>query len=194
LVLLDDVKASLAKVWRFARWPLLVVLALYAALVIYRIPAVGEKKRTAEAVARIHAQKITLDDVMGKNLPPAPDPASVDATVAGVDANKNNIRDDVELAILKKYPSSARIRAAELQYAMAEQMYLTQVFNTETWKAVAEETGRANICMSLTKANEEYVESLVFNTPVRKQAQEKAFEFITSHGSAAGTPCDISPE
>ena len=53
---------------------------------------------------------------MGTNLPPQPYEPENDATVAGLDKNNNGIRDDVELAIFAKYPKSAKIRAAELQY------------------------------------------------------------------------------
>ena len=81
----------------------------------------------------------------GEHLPPPPDPAQVDATIEGVDANGNGIRDDVELAIFKKYPNSARIRAAELQYAMALQMYLSKVFNSETLVAVIQGEDRASM-------------------------------------------------
>ena len=37
-----------------------------------------------------------MDDVTGKNLPQDPG-AEADKTIAGIDANKNGIRDDVEL-------------------------------------------------------------------------------------------------
>lgn len=196
------------------RWPLGVLLLLYVALVIYRIPAVGEKQRADEAVARIHAAKLTLDTVMGEHLPLPPNEEVNNATVAGVDNNQNGIRDDVELAIFAKYPDSAKIRAAELQYAMTEQMFLTEVFNTNTWEAVAEEDGRANFCISETAAHPtttdsqeiwtewdnlingriKEVEKLVLNTTARKDAKTKAFNFITSNGSAPGSACDIDLE
>src|SRR3990167_4490346 len=166
------------KRWWF--WVLATPLILFIALVIYRIPAVAEKERTQKAVAEIHAQKLTIEDVNGEHLPPPPDPALVDATIEGIDANANGIRDDVELAIFKKYPNSAKIRAAELQYAMTEQMFLVYVFDTGTWKAVAEEDGRASACIALTypRSNLEIflqtvasrrkeVETLVFNTQAR---------------------------
>jgi len=73
---------------------------------------------------------------MGKNLPPDPG-ALADKTVQGVDANHNGIRDDVERAIFKLHPDSARIRAAELQYAMALQMEFTDIFSSGTLIAVA---------------------------------------------------------
>ena len=192
------------KVWKWIKWPLLVLVVAYAALVIYRIPAVGEKQRTADTIAAIQAQKITMADVMGTNLPPQPYEPENDATVAGIDKNNNGIRDDVELSIFAKYPNSAKIRAAELQYAMTEQMFLTDVSNTDTWKAVAEEDSRAYNCISLTyprtnmskyiQVTDGYsneVEAWVFNTQARKDAKDKAFDFITGHGPASGNVCDI---
>jgi hypothetical protein len=183
----------------------------YIALVIYRLPAVGEKQRTADTIAAIQAQKITMADVMGTNLPPQPYEPENDATVAGLDKNNNGIRDDVELAIFAKYPNSAKIRAAELQYAMTEQMFLTDVNNTDTWKAVAEEDSRSSYCISetaphptLTDSNAIWVawgklidsrtkevQNWVLNTQARKDAQTKADSFITSYGSSSGGECDI---
>lgn len=181
-----------------------ILVLAYIALIIYRIPAVGEKQRTADTIARIQAQKITLSDVMGTNLPPQPYEPENDATVAGIDKNNNGIRDDVELAIFAKYPKSAKIRAAELQYAMTEQMFLTDVYNTNTWGAVANQNSRAYDCISLTyprtnlqkymQITDGYskeVEAWVFNTQARKDAKDKAYDFTTSYGSPDPVPCDI---
>ena len=160
---------------------------------LLRIPALNEKERTQAVVAQIHAQKLTLADVMGENLPFPPDPTQVDATIEGVDANGNGIRDDVELAIFKKYPNSAKIRAAELQYAKALQMELTRVFNSETLVAVIQEEGRGNICILDTKRTQ-YVEELVFNTDVRKNAREDLYrKFMTSYALPNSDFCDIDP-
>ena len=91
-------------------WVLAVLAIAFVAIVIIRIPYVMEKKKTDEAVVKIHSTKLTLDDVMGKNLPPSPG-AGADKTIAGIDANNNGIRDDVELAIFATYPDSAKTRA-----------------------------------------------------------------------------------
>lgn len=124
-----------SRVWHIVRIPLAIILILFIGLVIYRIPAVKERARTQEVVKKIQAQKITLADVMGQNLPPEPDSALNNSTVEGIDANGNGIRDDVELAIFRLYPDSVppersgsstppesgsptRIRAAELQYVI----------------------------------------------------------------------------
>ncbi len=204
-------KPPLKRVWRFARWPLGVLLVLYVGFVLYRIPAVGEKERTVEAVAHIHAQKITLDDVMGAHLPPTPNEEENNATLAGVDANKNGIRDDVELAIFKKYPDSPRIRAAELQYAKALQMELTEVSNSETLVAVIQQVSRGSLCIATTRSqlkdsfqtttsllnsvseSKFQIESLIFNNSERKNTRENFFnKFMTSYSDVNSEACDLS--
>lgn len=198
-------KSRLRALWWWVRWPLALLSLAYVGLVLYRVWAIGEEEKTQQAVVRIHAQKITLADVMGDNLPPMPNKQENDATIEGVDVNNNGIRDDVELAIFEKYPNSARIRAAQLQYALTEQMFLTRVFNTETWKAVAEEDSRASFCVSLIHPRADLkefskvidqriqeVEGLVFNTESRRQKKEKVFDFITSYGLVNTSACDVA--
>jgi hypothetical protein len=197
-------KETTLKVWMFVRWPLLGIAAIYLGLVVYRIPAVMEKQQTQDAVAHIHAQKITLEDVMGKNLPPAPDKAANDATVAGIDANHNGIRDDVELAIFKNYPTSPKIRAAQLQYALALQVEMTEVFNSGTWIAAAEEDERGYECIGETyprtnlsealavlEKRAKEIQTLVFNTDARKEAYDKASAFTTSYGIKDSNYCQV---
>ncbi len=141
----------------------------------------------------------------------------MDATVEGIDANANGIRDDVELAIFKKYPNEvypvrsgasngAKIRAAELQYAKALQMELTQVFNSETFIATAQETSRASGCIAeLTsrdnlklylknlKSYEKEVEDLQLNTKERMAKEDTNSQFLTSFGGMEGIRCDVEP-
>ena len=90
------------------------VAAIYVVLVIIRMFHFYNLDKTNEQVVKIHNTKLTMDDVIGKNLPPDPG-AEADKTVQGIDLNKNGIRDDVELAIFKKYPDSAKTRAVMLQ-------------------------------------------------------------------------------
>ncbi len=197
-------KSLLVKIVPVVRWPLLVIVILYSVLVIYRIPAVDEERRTVEAVAHIDTQKITMSDVMGSNVPPVPDPGLNDRTVAGIDANHNDIRDDVELALFKKYPDSIKIRAAELQYARALQVEMTEVFNSDTWVAAVQEEDRGYQCigetyprtnlqqfLDVTDARSNEVENLVFNTQIRKDARGTSSRFTTSFGLKDINVCDI---
>ncbi len=198
-------------VWRGTRKALLLIVLVFFALAAVRIPAIDEKQRTDEVVQKIHATKLTLDDVLGKNLPPDPG-AEADKTVAGVDANGNGIRDDVELAIFKEYPNSARIRAAEMQYAMGLQMELMQVFNSKTLVAAIQESGRGYGCIfdtappvTLKDSNEKWqerhriatkrideVKNLVLNTETRKRKSDEIFDkYMTSFSSLENQDCDI---
>jgi len=186
--------SGLKRIWHWLRWPVYIVVVLFVLYIAYGLYLHIEKDKDDAAVATIHAQKITMADVLGTNLPPMPNKIENDATVAGIDKNNNGIRDDVELAIFEKYPgqANAKIRAAELQYAMTEQMFLTRVFDTATWKAVAEENGRAHLCILQSNANRKEIEDWVFNTPVRNENRDKVYDFITGYGPAAGIPCDVS--
>ena len=187
-----------SRTWHVARWPLFVVAILYVGLVIYRIPAAIERQKTPGAIERIKAQKLTLADVMGQNLPPEPDPALKDATLEGIDANSNGIRDDVELAIFKLHPDSARIRAAELQYAMALQVELTKdVFNSETLVETIHTESKGFFCIGDAAPNQspliflKEVKGLVFNTPARTQRSEDVFKKYMTTNALPNESCDI---
>ena len=184
-------------------WAVAVIFAAYVVLVIARIPHAYDKQRTDAAVTKIHATKLTLDDVMGKNLPPDPG-ALADQTIQGIDANKNGIRDDVELAIFKEYPTSAKTRAVLLQYALALQMEVVQpVVNKGTVTEVVREQSRAYVCIgdivsreNSKKFDEEtdlltkFVKEREFNTQERKKARNDFLEKLGSY-SSLDRVCDI---
>ncbi|MEO0084202.1 MAG: hypothetical protein ABIJ94_00560 [candidate division WOR-3 bacterium] len=200
------------KVWRAIRTPFLVIFIIVMLITIWRLPAVKEKKETAKIIAQIRATKLTLDDVLGKNLPPDPG-ADADKTPQGIDANKNGIRDDVELAIFKQYPTSAKMRAPLLQYALNLQLIATLPFvNEEIATAWAEENSRTSDCIADTfvprktpessrtnaeveKIDEYYnfLEIKQFNTMQRQKDKDNFYKKIGSHGDALGEKCDINP-
>lgn len=183
----------------------IVFVFAFIALVVYRgVFVLIPKEMTDTQVAKIHATKLTLDDVMGKNLPPAP--SNPDATIAGVDANKNGIRDDVELAIFKEYPNSAKTRLPLLQYALVLQTQMTlPVVNKGTVTATVEDNeSRANICLwtlsSRSNMNkfladmdkyEEFVKSLQLNTEQRKKYLHDLFVGNLGSYSASNEGCDL---
>src|SRR3990167_11292791 len=134
------------KFFKYFKWILLILVAAYLVLVAVRVVHFLNLDKTEAQVAKIHATKLSMSDVMGDNLPPDPG-VDADKTIEGIDANDNGIRDDVELAIFKEYPNSAKTRAAYLQYAMALQIGLTQIFNSETLVAMAQERTRAGKCL-----------------------------------------------
>ncbi|MFY9462837.1 MAG: hypothetical protein WAP52_01485 [Candidatus Sungiibacteriota bacterium] len=197
---------------KILKWGFIVIAVAFAALVVYRMFVLWGEKKTDEQVAKIHATRLTLDDVMGKNLPPDPG-TDADKTVQGIDANRNNIRDDVELAIFKLHPDSARIRAAELQYAMGLQIQFTEVFSESTFIAAIQEDGTGYGCILGTepdiypdlskelltqhkrikdRVNE--VENLILNTIERKSMYEHNYDkYMTSYSLLSGKNCHIDP-
>ncbi|MCX6723808.1 MAG: hypothetical protein NT155_01375 [Candidatus Staskawiczbacteria bacterium] len=197
-----------AKPWKILFVFCAIIFILYVAFWIFGMWHIAEKERTQRAIDFINSQKITMDDVMGKNLPPAPDQKLNDSTLAGIDTNKNYIRDDVELAIFKKYPDSAKIRAAELQYAQALQLELTQVSNSETLVPAMQKEGSAYQCFGLSIMSESMaalsavtildqkdkeVTNLVLNTDLRKKTYSDAYKkYMTSYSSLSGNKCDIA--
>jgi hypothetical protein len=200
--------------WKWLRWPLGIAAVIYLALFIWGLYLHGEKYATEDAIGYINSQKLTLADVRGDNLPPAPDAA--DTSLEGQDANLNGIRDDVELKIFELYPDDIKARAGALQYAKALQLYLTKyVFNSETLVAVIHQDERGDFCLSETspkwdsdtpqyevtkiiyaeQAQIKAIEDLVFNTEERKKRYEKVFErYMTSFTSWNGTNCDVDTE
>ena len=182
----------------------------YFVLVIIRMFHFYNLDKTNEQVAKIHNTKLTMDDVIGKNLPPDPG-AEADKTIQGIDTNKNGIRDDVELAIFKTYPDSAKTRAALLQYALALQMESAQeVVNKETVTEVVREQSRADACVADTlvprknpESSREYsdiekidayinfVKKIQLNTEARKKARTDFVEKIGSYSESENKVCDI---
>ena len=182
------------RVWRWVRWPvyILAVLAIaFVALVIWRIFVLADNDQTKVDVARIHATKLVWSDVNG-TLPPEPDPAENNATLVGVDSNKNGIRDDVERAIYLKYKDTPRVAIAALQYAKELQMEFTEVRNSETLVAVIQEEDRGFQCVGDRKTRKE-VEALILNSEQRKIYQESILKKYMTSYSLPNTVevCDI---
>ena len=135
------------KVFKILKWIFLVLLALYLIVVVVRVFQMFGDDRTEVQVEKIHATKLQLSDVMGDNLPPDPGPEA-DKTVEGIDANENGIRDDVELAVFKEYPNSAKTRAVLLQYALVLQLEAKQPnLNKKIATAIAEKESQSYDCI-----------------------------------------------
>jgi len=190
-----------------------IFLLIFIGLVIWRIPHVLEQERSVEVAEYISNRALSMRDVDGNNLPPVPDSALNNSTIEGIDANENNIRDDVELAIFEMYPNDRKVRAAELQYAMAIQIFLTEVFTEETYVAASHLEGRGYGCILDTlpdfsieegqeRATELYqigrkltdeVEELVLNNQERRSLFDSLNSLhATSLGSSEKEDCDLN--
>jgi len=138
------------RIFKILKWVILILAGLFILLVIIRTFHYLDVQKTSDQIVKIHSTKLSIDDVMGKNLPRDPG-SDADKTVQGIDSNFNGIRDDVELSVFKEYPNSAKTRAVLLQYAMAMQMMAIQPFvNEEIATEIMREESRADICLSDT--------------------------------------------
>lgn len=195
---------SQKRILKGLKWTGITLGTLLVVGVIIRIPHVLEVEKTKEQVAKIHATKLTLADVMGDNLPPDPG-AEADKTIAGIDANNNGIRDDVELAIFKEYPDSARVRAALLQYALALQTQMTLPFlNKDVVTASIEDNeSRADVCLwglssrsdmgkfiADMKKYRTFVEDLQVDTIERESHVQNFYSYMGSY-SSSNEGCDV---
>ncbi|MCC6323659.1 hypothetical protein IT400_02610 [Candidatus Nomurabacteria bacterium] len=193
----------LKKILKVLKWIGIVILVGFVIVVIIRVFHFYNLDKTNVEVAKIHSTKLQMADVLGTNLPPDPG-AQADATVQGIDVNKNGIRDDVELAIFKEYPNSVKTRAVLLQYALALQMEVTQpIVNEETVIAVTQEEDRAYVCIGDIFSREDldkfsveteilnkFVEEKQFNTVDRKNYRTEFYKNIGSYKSLDRV-CDI---
>lgn len=78
----------------------------------------GGHAALVQATAGIPPNQLVIN---GIPVPPDPGP-TVDATLAGIDANHNGVRDDVERAIAAKYGANKQEWAAVMQIARADQL------------------------------------------------------------------------
>ncbi len=194
--------------FRKAKKVFLILVAIYLVLAFVRAFDMIREDKTKAIVEKIHNTKLTMADVTGDNLPPDPGDEA-DKTVEGIDANENGIRDDVELAIFREYPDSAKTRAVLLQYALALQMQFNQeIVNQETVIAVTQEGDRAYLCIGeIFERNDEneeimekyfidsdllrsFVEEAQVNTLERENKEKDFFKKIGSYNSLEHY-CDI---
>jgi hypothetical protein len=181
-------------------WILLILAGAYLILVVVRVFHFFNLDKTEAQVAKIHATKLSMSDVMGDNLPPDPG-VEADKTIEGIDANENGIRDDVELAVFNEYPNSAKTRAVLLQYALVLQLEARQSnVNKEVATAIAEEESQAYDCigkivavssddLEKIEAYRNFVEDKQINTVERKNLKTKFDDNAGSFELKSG--CDI---
>ena len=110
------------------------------------------------------------------NLPPDPGPAG-DATIEGVDANDNGIRDDIERWIALTYPNSEKTRQALIQnyYPLQNFMIHAREGDRDSVYNDMDAFHRATECLYYLHPNDAHtlikeIESVVVNTSDRVYA------------------------
>lgn len=135
-------------------------------------------KKSLSFIKSIHLDEATI---AGTNIPPTPNEVANNATLLGVDANKNYIRDDVELAIYAKYASSTQERVALLGYAQALEMRY-RVSWKEGHQYVEDVIDSYEMCLfeDLNLYNEGKTEEAKLQNDQRTKKIEKYFEIINN--------------
>jgi hypothetical protein len=187
-------------IWKIYKYFYILFIILFIILLVVGAKREVDALKTQKTIDFINSKRITLDDVLGKNLPPKPNLELNNSTIAGIDANNNYIRDDVELAIFAKYPNSPKIRSAMLQYAQALQLELTQVYNSETMMATVKKSDSAYFCLGDSENNlslddlterEIILKGYVLNTELRKQKNDEFYEKYMKTYTLPKEGCDI---
>jgi len=191
------------RVFKIFKWAILIIVGLFIVLIVVRTFHYFDVQKTNDQVLKIHSTKLSLSDVFGENLPADPG-LEADKTIQGIDANNNGIRDDVELAIYKEYPNSAKTRAVLLQYALVLQMETTQPFvNEEIATATAEKGSQSYDCIGeivpISDNDLEEIENyrnfikiIQLNTLERKNMKENFNNKTRSFQLKSGCDIDLS--
>lgn len=191
----------------------IIVGSIVIILVATRVPHAFQQQKAKQVISELEHIKITVDDVRGTNLPPVPDEVENNKTVAGIDTNKNYIRDDIEQYIHTTYPNSERMRAVLLQYAQALQLQLlVPTGNSEIWVAVVKKESSVINCnvdtanyvdpskgelykiyVDLYDKDIKNIYRLTINNQQRRAYLDKFYKSISSYGSS-NLSCDINYE
>lgn len=167
---------------------LVILLIFFTLLVGGTFSFIGEQLQVEKENLQIRLGIGITENDLG-DLPLNPSLGEKDATVAGVDSNKNNIRDEVERILREKYTfdyfdneidfqsqdfdDSLKdiFLAAALQYAQALQVILTSSEDTELHSYVIENKLRAESCItevSMPRFTQEYIKAVLSGTGQKK--------------------------
>lgn len=133
-------------------------------------------KQIAAAVPGSWTGRVPGSEVInGITVPPEPSPTLNNATLAGVDANKNGVRDDVERVIANAVTGAQQFDKVII-FAKSYQSFIVNPSPTNRDEALVAE--RSFLCSSpeysdipttLRSASESSIQTLTFNTDQRKE-------------------------
>ena len=108
-------------------------------------------------------------------LPPEPDPILNDTTIHGIDANKNGVRDDIEIYIYKNETQDWNLFNAYLQYFRNKHDIIRNLNNDKVFYRLVEEVSTdVSACIAFFEPRNKfnpYAQSrLFYNTGARKKA------------------------
>lgn len=119
-----------------------------------------------------------VEVINGISVPPEPDKAANNATVAGVDSNSNGVRDDIERMIAEKFGQDKEFYDQLIAYHAVLRAGMTNP---------TKETGLAYVkTLACFPQKEKYagspIERAVFNTPTRREALISLMRTVNNEG------------
>ena len=125
-----------------------------------------------------------------------------DNTLAGIDSDKDGVRDDVQYWIAINHSNSEKIRMALTQIAKVNQRYILNASDPVLSKAIAREVIASIDCLvyvSPVSFNDISIEleSIFFNTYERSKARAQADHHSSGTVFGSGDPkqgCDFDPD
>src|SRR3989344_4712163 len=168
------------KIAKMAVGAVLVIFALFIILAITRIPHFIDKQKTEEQVAKIHATKLTLDDVMGKNLPPDPGAAKTRAVLLQYALV-------LQMEVTQPFKNTTNVTEVVREEDRADSCVADTLVpreSPESWRTPAD----------IEKIDRfiSFIESRQRNTPERKKARKDFVEKLGSFSPLDEEICDIS--
>jgi len=185
------------------KWVVFIVVGSFLLLIIVRFFHYHKIQKINDQVFKIQSTKLSENDISSDNLPPDPG-VLADKSIKGIDKNNNGIRDDVEIAIFKKYPNSAKTRAVLLQYALVLQSEITSSgSNKEVLASIAERESQSYDCigdivpiskndLDQIEVYRNFVETKQLNTPERKNLKIKFDNSVGSFELKSGCDVDLT--
>lgn len=144
---------------------------------------------------------ITISACSGSGNSNSPSSSQEAATVAGVDANHDGVRDDVDRYISATYPNSAKTRSALMQYAKGVQTSFVNVSTASQAAAHESQMLRAGACLTATMGSAAAISEIdarMANTPDRVKARSTYEGYLegkvfTIPSGDPATLCDVNP-
>jgi len=130
-----------------------------------------------------------------------PSPSAESATVAGVDADHDGVRDDVNRYIAATYPNSAKSRSALMQYAKSVQTSFVNVSTARHAATLEPQLLRAGACVTATMGSATAITEIdarMANSPARVKARSNYEGYLegkvfTIPSGDLATLCDVNP-
>lgn len=135
-------------------------------------------KQIAAAVPGSWTGRVPGSEVInGVTVPPEPSPTLNNATLAGVDANKNGVRDDVERVIATSFGGNQSKWLYVMQFSKSEQTLIVEASEASRNLYI-----KSALCSGLKSQEVDFITRKLLNTELRQFSYRKSLAGIVITG------------